>query len=208
MKTCATYEEYGQGAIDEERFAAHVRTCPTCRHFLEEDKRLLAGAAELRPVARPGGDLWAGVEGALDRARWKRTAWRYARVAAVLVVGLGIWHLVPDGDPGSSLLLGGDALTRVEQAERQYVEAIEALEVEVTKAQPGQDGELQALFADRLAAIDAQIARCRAAARQNPGNAQVRRYLLAALQEKEATLRQMRPQGGGHERGEANHDRG
>lgn len=210
MTTCEVYEEYGQGAIEEARFVAHAGDCSACQQLLEEDRKLLEGAATLRPAVRDGGDIWAGVSGsgvagALDRARWKRPAWRYGRIAAVLLAGLGIWQLVGSGGDGSRLLLHGEALARVEQAERAYVEAIEALATQAGVDEQGDADELGRLLADRLAVIDVQIARCREAARQNPGNPQVRQYLLAALQEKEATLREVTSRSWA-EQGEAGHD--
>ena len=195
MTTCETYEEYGEGVIDETRFREHASGCPTCQQLLAEDRRLLGEAVQLRPRAREGQEIWDGVEGALVRARWKRTGWRFSRIAAVIIAGLGIWQLVPVREAGGRLLLHGETLARVEKAEQAYIEAIEALSARAGTDEWAPGGELQDLLAVRLAVVDAQIARCRKAARQNPGNAQVRRYLLAALQQKEATLKQMMPQG-------------
>jgi hypothetical protein len=47
------------------------------------------------------------------------------------------------------------------------------------------------LYRDRLETIDAQIARCQEALAENPSNAHIRRYLLAALQDKKETLREL-----------------
>jgi len=44
------------------------------------------------------------------------------------------------------------------------------------------------LYRDKLAAIDAQIDKCREALDSNPGNAHIRQYLLAALQDKRQAL--------------------
>jgi len=42
--------------------------------------------------------------------------------------------------------------------------------------------------ADKLAVIDGQIEKCQEALERNPGNAHIRRYFLAALQDKKQTL--------------------
>jgi hypothetical protein len=87
--------------------------------------------------------------------------------------------------------LEGAALEKVEQKEREYAAAIAELE-RVTSSQMAKlDLELMLLYRDRLETIDAQIARCREALATNPGNAHIRRYLLAALQDKTETLREL-----------------
>jgi predicted metal-dependent hydrolase len=50
------------------------------------------------------------------------------------------------------------------------------------------DLELEFLYRERLEVIDAQIAKCREAVAANPANAHIRRYLMAALQDKKETL--------------------
>jgi len=44
------------------------------------------------------------------------------------------------------------------------------------------------LYREKLETIDAQIERCQEALAANPANAHIRRYLLAALQDKKAAL--------------------
>ncbi len=44
------------------------------------------------------------------------------------------------------------------------------------------------LYRDKLAVIDGQIEKCQEALERNPGNAHIRRYFLAALQDKKQTL--------------------
>jgi hypothetical protein len=53
------------------------------------------------------------------------------------------------------------------------------------------DIQMMSLYRDKLAVIDAQIGKCRDALDSNPGNAHIRRYLLAALQDKHQTLADM-----------------
>ena len=53
------------------------------------------------------------------------------------------------------------------------------------------DFELMLLYQDRLETIDSQIERCKDALENNPANAHIRRYLLAALQDKKEMLREI-----------------
>jgi hypothetical protein len=47
------------------------------------------------------------------------------------------------------------------------------------------------LYRDKLETIDAQIERCKEALALNPASAHIRRYLLAALQDKKGTLAEL-----------------
>jgi hypothetical protein len=51
--------------------------------------------------------------------------------------------------------------------------------------------ELMLLYRDRLETIDDQIDRCREALLENPANTHIRRYMLAALQDKKDTLTEL-----------------
>ena len=53
------------------------------------------------------------------------------------------------------------------------------------------DLELLFLYRDRLETIDEQIAQCKEALSSNSGNAHIRRYMLAAFQDKKDTLREI-----------------
>lgn len=193
--TCERYEEYSQGAIEERRFADHASGCSKCQQLLAEDQKLLALAAQLRPRRRVDERMWENVEAALGRARWRRTGWRFGRIAAVLVAGLGIWRLVSLEEAHEPLLLNAEELSYAEQAEQACVAAIEALSAQAAAEGTPGDEEAGRLFSLRVAAIESHLRQCRDVASQNPGNAHVRRYLLAALQRKEAVFREMLSQG-------------
>lgn len=109
-----------------------------------------------------------------------------AGAALILAVAVGI--AVSRRPSAPSGLLAGRALAEVERAEKGYLAAIESLERQVRPKLAASMTEETALYEDRLAVIDAQIDRCRLVLASNPGNAHVRRYLLAALQDKRQTL--------------------
>ena len=116
---------------------------------------------------------------------------RLVPASAVLLVaaGLGIYFgLRALSHPPSSGLLAREALAKVEKKEREYVEAIEHLEQKALPKMASLDLEMMLLYREKLETIDAQIERCQEALAANPANAHIRRYLLAALQDKKAAL--------------------
>jgi hypothetical protein len=116
---------------------------------------------------------------------------RTAGVAAAVLAafGLAAWFLFLRPSPrNTSGLMAEAALVRVEKEEQEYAAAIKELEVKVGPKLAEMDLSLMALYRDRLETIDAQIERCREAIAVNPWNAHVRRYMLAALRDKQDTL--------------------
>jgi len=84
----------------------------------------------------------------------------------------------------------------VERAERSYSRAIDELEALARPRLAALDPDRMFLYRDRLGIIDEQIEQCRAELAGNPANAHVRRYLLAALQDKKKTLEALLPEYG------------
>jgi hypothetical protein len=116
---------------------------------------------------------------------------RTAGVAALALVAVGVaaWFLFIRPSPGTgSGLMADAALARVETEEREYAAAIHDLEAKAEPKLAEMDFSLMALYRDRLETIDAQIERCREAIGRNPWNAHIRKYMLAALQDKKETL--------------------
>lgn len=212
--SCTKYEDYELGRIGAGELMKHLETCAECRRQAALDERLTRETASLR---RPVGDagLWDRIEaklveeaGAVGRGELERAPERprlvfisgfprFARPAAVAAaalaaVGLAVWFLFLRPAPtGSSGLLADAALARVETEEREYAAAIEELEAKARPKLAEMDFSLMALYKERLETIDAQIERCREAAAANPWNAHVRRYMLAALRDKQETLGQI-----------------
>jgi hypothetical protein len=200
---CNHYKKFALGKMDEEAFREHARSCPVCRDLMEKDANLLSLAKSLkRPVHAPL--LWGRIERSLDsearRAeqprvlRFPRRTYAVLRFAAVLVVvvtlGVMMWTR-SQREPSPSKLLAQSALEKVELQERAYLKAIEDLEKMVQPRMSRMDVELALLYRDKLETIDTQIQRCREALDDNPANAHIRRYMLAALQEKTKTLQEI-----------------
>jgi hypothetical protein len=71
------------------------------------------------------------------------------------------------------------------------MKAIEELEKQTIPRMASMNIELMLLYRDRLETIDDQIKRCREALSENPANTHIRRYMLAALQDKKETLMEL-----------------
>ena len=200
---CNYYEKFALGELDEKVFLEHARSCPVCRDLMEKDATLMSLAKSIkRPVHAPL--LWSRIERSLDsetrRAEqsrvlhFRRKTYAVLRFAAVLVVtvtlGVMIWTK-SQREPSASKLLAQSALEKVERQERAYLKSIEDLEKMVQPRMSRMDVELALLYRDKLETIDTQIQRCRDALADNPANTHIRRYMLAALQEKTKTLREI-----------------
>lgn len=199
--SCKMYETYEMGGVEERVFRQHLETCTSCREQQEQDNRILAAARSLKdaPVDAPG--LWERIElELLDEQvpEFKTTPGIFSRRFHVLIaatvllaaVALGVYFgvFLSQRSPG---LLSGSALNKVQQTEQQYMEAIAQLEKKVQPQMQEMDIELMLLYKDRLAVIDSQIRECKEALLQNPANSHIRRYMLAALQDKKETLSEM-----------------
>lgn len=199
--SCTRYEEFEMDRLEEAAFLEHAQTCDQCRRRLEEDEKLLSIASGLREhVEAPF--LWERIERDLqaekkssDSASGGRPQFRivrYLRIAAVLVVTLGLgYYLGVRARRVDTGLLSSSTLQKIEDREREYVQAISELEEQAEPLLAGMDIELALLYRDRLEIVDSQIERLREALADNPANAHIRQYMLAALQDKKETLKEL-----------------
>jgi len=208
--TCKELERYDRGELDEAEFERHASLCPACQEAFRLDKDILSLAKALRRnIEAP--TLWSRIQETLQNEQTAETPhatalsmdknrrnkrfsgpWKPSRlVPAVLVlagvVGLSFYFFLKNQTPSSGLL-AQNALAKVEQKEMEYMEAIKELEKQALPQMTSMDLDLVFLYRDRLETIDAQIARCREALAMNQANAHIRRYLMAALQDKKDTL--------------------
>ena len=79
-------------------------------------------------------------------------------------------------------------LEQVKEAEESYISAIEDLEDMALGRLDETKEPLAQLYRNKIKLIDAQITSCRNELERNPANAHIRKYLLAALQDKQRTL--------------------
>jgi hypothetical protein len=207
---CEELKRYDRGELNETEFERHTTCCPACQEALRLDKDIISLAkASRRHIEAPS--LWGRIQESLgnelsaetlrtaglsmEKNRWHRrfsVRWRPLRLVSAVIVLAGVvglsFFLVFKNQAPSSGLLAQKALERVEQKEMEYIEAIRQLEKQALPQMTGMDLDLVFLYRDRLETIDAQIARCREALAMNQANAHIRRYLMAALQDKKDTL--------------------
>jgi len=191
---CDQYKEWDLGKLNNAQFQTHVSHCPECQRHLSEDEQLMALAQTLKtPVQAP--QLWSHIEQALNEDQsvvpfYKSPMTRWLAIAAILIFGIGIGYLLQQRDTPSGLLTAA-TLAQVEQTERDYIAAIEQISQRAQSKFHLLDPDLNFLYRDKLAVIDEQIAQCQDAIHKNPGNAHVRRYMLAALKDKRETLEEL-----------------
>jgi hypothetical protein len=196
---CKELERYDKGEMSEAEFAKHASVCLECRKALLLDKEVMSLAeSSRRPIDAPR--LWSRIERALDEEiagesqrrkgfflYWKPHRFVSTALIVLVVVGLSLYIGLREPPPSSGLL-AKKTLAKVEQKEKKYVESIQELEKQALPRMTALDLELEFLYRERLEVIDAQIAKCREAVAANPANAHIRRYLMAALQDKKETL--------------------
>lgn len=198
MTRCNQFEKYELGKISENIFQKHLKTCPECQQLMAEDAELMALAQELdQPVVAP--KLWERIEADLiaekaisgiKTSKSPRTQrWYILRIAAVFLLIFGAGYLSRYFYASKEPKLLSDAtIEKIESREREYIQAIAELEDQAVSKMSQMDLDLMLLYRDRLETIDIQISRCKEELAHNPANAHIRRYLLAALQDKKATL--------------------
>ena len=197
------------GALEAARL--HAEGCAACRREIELSDALSAAARTLhREWESP--NLWPSTVatirtlGSTPNASirsWRPAAsWRFAAAAAALILllasatWLGRRSLEPiEGTDAPAIarerLLSDEALLEVEQAEAQYIRAIEALTRTAAPKIESPPSPLAVNLRERLLVIDAAIAECRAEIERNRFNAHLRRHLLSIYQEKRRTLEQI-----------------
>ncbi len=200
---CNEYERYELGEMDAGEFQRHKTECSTCRELEQSDQRLLSAAAALKEDIIEAPELWNRIETSFINedapAQGSRLRGLFNRrfhsllAAAVLMaaVALGIYFGVFLERSGSGLL-SDSALERVENTEKAYLKAIDQLEKETAPQMAQMNIELMLLYKDRLATIDEQIRNCREELSLNPANTHIRRYMMAALKDKEKTLTELK----------------
>ena len=196
---CEYLDRFERGDLKESRFRAHARRCRTCRGVVESEDRLLSEVKELKHSIDPSPELWSRIEDELRseiKPRAERRRIRLEplnslvfRTAAAFLLVVAVTVAVFFRPFGSrSGILGQGALHRIEKREAAYIDAINDLEKLALPTLSDLSLELMLLYRERLETIDDQIDRCREELQRNPGNAHIRKYMLAALQDKKQAL--------------------
>jgi hypothetical protein len=190
------------GPDDKAELEEHCGTCRDCREILE-DFRSIAGQAKGLTKFEPAETLWPRILSGVRTARLEpgRDRWLFgwARPRYVLAAALGLFVLVGGAlltlkpwktGPNLRLRGGQDSFTmaKLEEAEKHYRLAIQALTEAVSSPKTSVDPQTAALFERDFRVIDEAIQACRNAVTENPSNVSARIYLLGAYKEKVEVL--------------------
>lgn len=196
---CDGFKKMCLGEWTQDAFQEHMHTCPECREAYERDRKLLDMSRSLKEEVKAPG-LWDRIESNLRNQRNVRIGrlWKFSafRIAAILTLGfiLGLslmFGLRGDRDNLPSGLLADSVLKNVEARQKAYESAITELEDIASTRLVTLNQELMFLYRERLEVIDEQIEQCREALATSPANAHIHRYLLAALGDKQETLKEI-----------------
>lgn len=199
--SCDRYEKLWLGELTDAEFSEHRAQCQHCEQAATQDLMLEKAAQDL-DVPPMSDDLWQRIVADRPQAKpeptihWLKsiidprcyTGWKLAAALATVLV-LSSWQ--PWRPALTPVLLTEQALARVEQEEQDYLLAIAELEIIANPVIAEADTELLLRYRMRLELIDSQITRCRRALDQDGANAHIRRYILAAYQDKQATLTEL-----------------
>ena len=181
--------------LSEKELAEHIEQCSFCREHKEWDDLLMQKTSGLKPV-HPEENLWAKIEAALqqenisknERSPYGNVKYWLVAAAILLAVVSSALTIFFQSVGKTENVLSKAALVKVEISEQSYIKAIDELENQADQKLGSLDTDLFLLYKDKLATIDMQIRQCRDAIEKNPGNAHIRRYMQAALQDKKETL--------------------
>ena len=194
---CNQYEQFELGKTSPEIFKRHVETCIFCREMQQQDEQLLSAISTLNQN-RQTPDLWPGIEPRLKEEQKSNTVSfsvlksPFFKIAALFLIGLSLAiYFYSKPKPQARPILSTSALQDVEKKETEYMASIQNLEKVAFVRMDDLDLNLVLLYRDKLEIIDSQIEKCRDALKSNPANSHIRRYLLAALNEKKNTLKEI-----------------
>ena len=193
--SCTQYEKYDFGQISSEEFEQHLKDCSFCQQEIAKDERIMDAAASLNDK-KTIPSLWPEIEKKLQKKhfhfRIPQIPGHLIKIAATILIGISmVIFFGPETDLDQYSILSESALQEVEQQEQAYVQSIERLERIATKKMESFDLNLALLYRDKLETIDSQIESCQDALENNPANTHIRRYLLAALDDKKQTLKEI-----------------
>lgn len=198
---CDKFKKYELGEIKERDFMKHLKNCVSCQEEMKSDERLMSLARSLKQkVEAPL--LWDRIKKSVENepqavstARIKKAvrpvSWLIPVTAVILVIASIALFFLLRPERTEPKLLSQTALNKVEKIEREYIKAIVELEKSALPVMAKFDVNLIQLYRNRLETIDEQVQKCKEAIAENPANAHIRRYLLAALQDKKQTLTEL-----------------
>ena len=198
-------------AIERQAIDAHLADCEACRRTLEELRRVVAHASNLKDSA-PASDLWPDIEARIGsesrrarvspfrRAISARLSFTIPQVAAaslaLIVLSGGLVWMARSGDPRADVQPiraqvqeDDPAIARANFADKHYDRAIAELQSTLDEGRKSLDPETVRVLEENLAAIDRAIEQCRRALDTDPSNVYLNTHLAEARQRKLLLLR-------------------
>ena len=194
--SCRKFEDYLNNRLHLTTFKKHMESCEKCRMAFETDSRILEQSKNLNENIKIP-DLWPSIEKNIRSRktvilRFKQSTKFILSAAASLLLITTIWVLSQyDKEPIPEKILSQKALEKVVQAEEKYLEAINELEDLAFNQLHHTKEPLAQLYRNKLILIDRQIENCKNALQNNPANSHIRKYLMAALKDKQRTLEEI-----------------
>ncbi len=184
----------------------HLSSCPTCQGELELLRRVRAELREL-PELQPPADLWSRIEMTLPVARPRRRSrlgWptlvlmQAAAMVAIFVIGLSVGRTSQPGEePVDPLPVAvttqpaartvTDAMAEVQRLGSEYDAALANLQRLAQRA----GRPVPSLWEQRLANLDMLVEASRTALSVEPADPVLNSYLFAALEERDAVMREL-----------------
>lgn len=195
--SCIYFQHDSLHTLSETEIKDHIKSCSLCADRVSFENKILQEAHDLTPI-NVDKDLWSKIEINLkDKTNSKNIFilfWKHKIVftaAASLFILASLFTFYFFTPVNSTGVLSHAAILKVEFSEQNYLQAIEDLEEEAQPILANLEFDLMLLYHDKLETIQTQINLCREAINKNPGNAHIRRYMLAALQDKKETLNEI-----------------
>ena len=190
---CNKFEEYLNDQLDLAILKVHMESCEDCRKAYQVDTWIMDRSKKLNEnLAIP--DLWPSIEKGIQKKEPLILKFRTRKrlllaAAATFLIITTIWMFNSyQKETSSERILSQKTLEKVKDAEAKYLAAITGLEALAHQQLDNTTEPLAQLYRNKLSLIDRQIENCRQALETNPANSHIRRYLMAALQDKQKTL--------------------
>jgi hypothetical protein len=187
----ASLAEMEDGSTREQQ--AHLRNCADCSRLLQELKLIVAAAGDLPDMAEPSPRVWNSIEIALRQEGLIRPqGWRAHRTASSFIAGLG-WSrwLVPAA--AMLLLMIGIYQRRETMPARALNEDAAIMPPSNSSGLDDEDfleevadnsPTMRSEYEDNLRQVNASISDAQNVVDENPNDAEARRALMDAYQQK------------------------
>ena len=208
MEWISDYIDGNLQGKERKMIESHLKACPQCRELLADFQKIVEEAQDLESLEPPD-STWTVIRKDLEISRhraWKKSLQRKrlfgfplmkpAAVlgAALLLVVIGSLTIGPlFRHTGSADLTpnGELALAKLAEAEIHYKLAITALTEAMAASEKEMDPQILKVFRDNLQLVNFSLEECRQAVTRNPGDVEVRRYMLAVYRQKTELLSNM-----------------